>query len=520
MALKEKISQDELMLYEVLKNPVLCGEFINNLDRIPQEERFEFTWYQKEMLCDFNSYVSFCCGRATGKTVSLVNLIVWIMINNIFPDNYINYHVPGKSHVEPVFTGLTRAFRTNTLLKHFLLGKSGVNGSDLKITLVNGASLLCRIAGQSGTGAPVVGLHAPFVIVDEGGYYPMGTWNELLPTLNTFTSGFRLIVSGVPTGIRENNVLYHADMENTSYTKHRVSALQNPRFSKEDEERSAVMYGGRDTDEYVHLILGEHGKPIYALFDRNSMDISDYPVYKLIINGLKMSGDISQYFTTLSVFPGLPTKHTQCIMGIDLGYTEPTAIIILYLDAMGRLKFHGRIKLDKVDYFLQEKIIDWLDTKFSPLVISIDEGNAGKAVVQRLLEHDDYLHKNYKKRLVPVNFSSSIVLGTDSNDAEIKAKTKPFAVGLLQEYTMDKKLIYSSTDMDMIIELERMTYTKNPSGDIAYRTLTERGGKRGEDHFTSALLCGTLGYYLQTDSLNFRAKRAKLASPTWFLGGK
>jgi len=167
MALKEKVTREELILYEIFKNPVLCGEFINNIDKLPHEESFEFSYYQKDMLCDFSSYVSICTARAVGKTLSLSTLIVWILINNIFPEDYIVYHVPGKAHVEPVFTSLIRMFRTNSLLKHFLPKRSGINRSDLIIKTLNNATLMCRIAGQTGTGVSVIGLHTPFECVDE-----------------------------------------------------------------------------------------------------------------------------------------------------------------------------------------------------------------------------------------------------------------------------------------------------------------------------------------------------------------
>jgi hypothetical protein len=517
MALKEKITFEDLALYTVLSHPVFCGEFINNIDRFYRDEPFEFTWYQKEILCDFNPFVSLCQARATGKTVSLSNMITWILVNNLYNGDYVNYHVPGKAHVEPVFTALVRLFRTNSLLKHFMTsGTTGVNSSDLIIKLVNGASLLCRIAGQTGTGLPVIGLHSPFVIVDEGGYYPHGTWSEMQPTLNTFTSGYRMVVAGVPTGLRENNVLFHVDQENSEFTKHRVSAFQNPRFSHKDLEKAIETYGGEESDEFVHLVKGEHGKPIFSLFDRTLMSIESYPVYKLTIDGVKLFGNIGDYFNKISTIPGLPNRNSTCIMGVDLGYTEPTAIYILYLDNQDRLKFHAKIQLNKVDYFIQEKIIDWLDTKFNPSFIGIDEGSAGKAVIPRLQEADEFANKDFKKRIIPINFSSQIVLGTDSAGEEIKSKAKPFAVSVLQEYSVNHKIIYSSTDLETITELERMTYSKTPTGEIVYRTLTERGGKRGDDHFTAALLCASLSYYLELGSLEFRAQRKKLARPKWF----
>jgi len=521
MALKEKVSREDLYLYEVLKHPVFCGEFINNIDKFHRDDPFEFTWYQREMLCDFNPYVSFSCARAVGKTVVEVNLLIWVMINNIFytdTDNYCCYHVPGKSHVLPVFTSLVKSFRTNSLLKHFLpTSSSGVNSSDLVIKLKNGTSLQCRIAGQTGTGVAVVGLHSPFVMVDEAGYYPYPAWTELQPTLNTPTSGFRMVVAGVPTGLREKNPLYHVDQENSEFTKHRISAFDNPRFSDKDYQKAMETYGGEDSDDWIHLVKGEHGKPIFALFDRSLMDIESYPVTKLTIDGVKLSGNILEYFNKISILPGLPRRDTKVLIGVDLGYTEPSAIFVMYIDTNDRFRFHVKLQLNKVDYYIQEKIIDWLDTKYQPVIIGIDEGAAGKAVIPRLQEHDDFVHKNFKKRILPINFSTNTILGIDSDGVEIKSKTKPFAVSILQEYSINHKIVFSYSDLETVVELERMTYSKTPTGEVVYRTLTERGGKKGEDHFTSALLCASLAYYLEFGGLEFRPQKRKLAKPHWFI---
>jgi len=59
-----------------------------------------------------------------------------------------------------------------------------------------------------------------------------------------------------------------------------------------------------------------------------------------------------------------------------------------------------------------------------------------------------------------------------------------------------------------------MTYTKNPNGDISYKTLTERGGKRGEDHFTSALLCGVAAFYFAREYSLARPKQ-RLIMSSW-----
>lgn len=514
MTVQAKISQEDLALYEIVKNPVLFPEFIYNIDLDPKlDTPFEFTWYQREIMADFNPHMSMATARAVGKTVTQYSLLLWALVYKLFPEDYLLYTVPSKVHLEPVFTNLIRLFRNNSFLKNFIDSKSGVNSSEFKITLKNGSSLLCRIAGQSGTGSNLIGLHTPWIEVDEAGYFPYAAFNEMQPSLNVWTPGYREIVSGVPTGMRENNVLYTVDMENESYTKHRISAFDNPRITKEDLELAEEQYGGKESEDYVHYVLGQHGKPVYSLFDRGLLRIDTYPVFKLNIDGLA-HGDVGELLAKMEMFPNISEQHYGVIFGIDLGYTEPTAISILYLDGKERLRFHGRIRLTKVSYPLQEKIIDLLDTKYKPLILGVDEGSSGIHVVQTLQENVEYKHKNYRERLYPVNFSSSIVIGTNADGEDNKVKVKPFFVSILQEMANSHRVIFSSTDLDMVTELERMTYSKSPTGEVTYKTITERGGKRGEDHFTSALLCGVGAFHMTREFAN-SAPKIRLMRAMW-----
>ncbi len=914
--IEAKISADDLALYEILRNPCLCAEFIFNIDLDPRyDEEYHNNVYQNETLADFNDHVSMCTARAVGKTRTDVSLIMWILSFNVFPGDYALFVVPSKVHLQPVWDGLMRGFRSNSFMMNFVKRNEGINSSDNIITCLNGATLYCRIAGQSGTGSNLVGLHTPFIMVDEGGYFPWAAFQEMQPDLNVFTAGHREIVTGVPTGLREKNVLYHVDQVADNFSKHRVTAFENPRNTPKDLENFREQYGGEDTEDYlhycftpeteiitnagfkkiseikandtvlthkgnwkkvirtfereyngeiieikteksqdyirctpdhplyginlkkvtwsrnntyaiwkgnlqkksrlnsirellpefkpaakfekldrlafpkfsfsdmfpdyldfsdfgvvkgdgfvyhetngingskrlvgkfpvgmeldddmlfflglfiaegsnhetrfqcaislnkketnlinratkvldlfglrwnisktlgngiqivfsspifskfvsryigheavnkhipefllgysssrllplleglfagdgwigakknalrasyttiskrlsndilfilkgfginpatytveehlsdfktyksqsheaytielnhkeistiynnkvytfdtfdngdlaipikdlrkseynglvynleveddnsyvtknfsVHNCLGQHGQPVFALFDRNLFKIEQYPVIRLEIDGTKDTP--VEMFTKIETFPSMGEKNYGIILGIDLGYTEPTAINILYLDGNDKIRFHGRIRATKVSYPIQEKIIDILMNRFKPFIIGVDEGQAGKSVRQHLLEEPQYQNNIYKEILMPIDFSSWTSMGTDQDGNEIKMKTKPFTVSLLQDYTNNHKIIYSHTDPDMIVELERMTYTKNPNGDIAYRTLTERGGKRGEDHFTSALLCGVAAYYFAREH-NINKPRVRLARPTW-----
>ena len=515
MAVVEKVSQEDLVLYEILRNPALCAEFVFNLDKDPKyEEPFENTWYQKETLCDFNNHVSMATARAVGKTVTLVSLLYWVLIFKVFPGDYTLFAVPSKVHLQPVWEGLIRGFRNNSFLNNFIRKTAGINSSDFSISLLNGSSLICRIAGQSGTGSNLVGLHTPFILTDEAGYFPWNAFNEMQPDLNSFTKGHREVVCGVPTGMREKNVLYHVDRENEGYSTHRVSAYDNPRVSDADIDNFKQQYGGTESEDFLHYVMGEHGKPVFALFDRSLFKVDNSPVMKLEIDGIKMSEDLAEVFTRIESFPPITEKNYGVVFGIDLGYTEPTAIIIMYVDDKERLRFHGRIKLTKVSYPIQEKIIDLLDTRFKPFIIGVDRGNAGLHVIQTLQTHTDYLHKDFATRLMPIDFSSSVVIGVDNDGVENKVKTKVFTVSVLQEFTNNHRIIYSTTDPEMITELERMTYTRTPTGEVVYKTMTDRGSNRGEDHFTAALLCGVGAYYFTKEYAVVKQK-PKLIRSSW-----
>jgi hypothetical protein len=519
MPLIEKPTYEDLALYEICINPVFFTEFVNNIDKLENEEPFELTIYQDEFVLDFSSYVSLCCGRSLGKSEAICWIILWLLINNIFPEpEYVVYTVPSSVHLDPVFNKLVRSLRSNSFLKNFIDSRSGINATAHTIHLLNLSLLVCRIAGQTGTGANVVGLHTCFEIYDESSFYPWGAWTESQPTLNTWISGFRRIVSGVPDGRREKSVCYYCDMEDSDYSKHRVEAIQNPRFTEKDRLHAIEQYGGEDSDDYIHLILGRHGKPVFALFDRSLFLIEDYPVYNIVLDGLTLSSNLSAYVDKLSMLPGLPNKKYKAIMGMDLGYVDPSAFIVGYLDEYGRIKIHARIQLNKVSYPVQEKLIDKLDSKYEPILIGIDEGNSGMSVVQHLMDDKEYLHKDYNKRLYPVSFGANLTFGKDSEGKDIKEKTKPFATTVLQEYSNNHRIVYSIKDLELITELERMTYNKTVTGEIVYRTLTEKGGKKGADHWTSALLCLSLAYYMNNDLILSKKQTTKLFSPRWFLG--
>jgi hypothetical protein len=511
----EKLSEEELALYEVLRSPEWFGEFIYNLGMEEGVEPWEFTDYQKEFLLDFSSHVSLRCGRAVGKTESIKTKIAWHAVNNFFDS--ILFTVPNRNHLDPVFIGIQKLFRTNPLLK-FWMTRFSVNSSQFMIKFANDHTLLCRIAGTSGTGVNVVGLHVPVILLDEGSYYPWGPWIELQQVLNDWEDGHQVMVSGVPDGRRDKSVLFACDTDD-NFSHHRISAYKNPRFTKDKEEQLISQFGGRDSQDFIRQVLGEHGTPTYAVFDRELMRLEDYDVPVVKIYGTQLKKD-SQLLQRVVINLPKPPKYAECVIfGIDLGYTQPTAINVLYLTD-GIWYFLFRLELFQISYDEQEKVLNNLDTRYNPNFIGMDMGSGGqgKSFYHTMINDPRYKSKEYAERIVPVEFGGTVVVGTDDEGKELKERVKQFSVTQLQQMTNNHFIAFSIRDVDLIAELEKVVYFQTSAGNVQYKVMTPGGSDRGNDHNFAALLTFAMVIYEKFEYKSLQQKSKRLLRSRWLVG--
>lgn len=517
MSVQEKRIKEDIALYEVMRHPAWCLEFVQNSE-VGLREKFELHDYQNNFLCDFSPEVSFASSRSVGKTLGIIGLFTWALVNNPYnPTDYFIYFVPNQTHLKPVWTVLTELFRNNPVLKSFT---KSINSSDFFIKMYDGAYLDCRIAGSLGTGQNIKGVHSPLEVVDEAQDVPWGDWTEMNPTINRETPGHRRVVSGVSIGVREKNVLFHADMENDGYTKHRITSYRSPRFTKKDLEDALITYGGEDSADFLRNILGRHSSPAFVVFSRVNFKMVGIPVWKSTIRsqsipkGSTYSEKLAYFSDVLELLP--PVKEgVEYYFGVDAGFSpDPSAIYIGYFDKDEKFTFQCKIALYKLEYStLQAPIIDMLDSKYKPKRIGIDAVGAGVALPQELQTSPKYAHKNYEKRVFPVMFQASMIVGYDADNKEIKRRVRPFLIELLQVWSNEHRIQYSSTDMDIVSELERMDYSRSNTGEKKYNTRTERGGQRGKDHFTSALLCIVAAKYSDEEVYTKRNKQKRPSMP-------
>jgi hypothetical protein len=519
MKIQAKPSDLDMSLYEVARHPVFFGEFMREInsgldyDNPTEEDDWKYERYQEEMLCDANPYVGICTARSVGKTTVLEDLTARQAVNMFFDG--MMFTVPNQVHIDPPFLRLMALFRTHPFLKHFAHPRKSFNSQKYNIVFNNGFIFDGRIAGTSGGEQNVAGAHYAYIIVDEGGMYPWGTWVALQPCLNSWEKGAQLVVAGVPTGMRESNVLWHTDQESEQYTKHNVTAHQNPRYTREDELRNVIQFGGETSEDYKHMVKGEHGSPVYSMFDRAQMLLEDYRYPTISLTREEHKDNIQHMYLDLTSLPRFPDYAQKRYIGMDCGYTDPTVIIPWYYSS-GRWRALFRLTLYQCKYPVQREVLSILNKQLNPMVIGIDEGHGGRAFIQEISEHNPEVYE----LIIPVNFAAGIPVGYDDDGKEINVRAKQFGMQKLQQMTNGFDIAYSKYDEVLISELERTTYTKSPLGNVTYKTLTPRGGERGADHNVAALLSFVVALYLKDEFANVSSRKPsirELFKPGWLV---
>ena len=404
--MRDKVNptEEDLAVLEIMDDPVLFGEFIRTDVEDIRAGGTGWHWdnYQKKMLIDITPFISVVTGRSTGKTASMESKIVHIAVSDKYAKasaNEVLLVVQNKSQLEPVFLRIINTFRRHPLLKWYI-DRFSINMSSHEIRLVNGCMIRCRIVGSTAD-SNVIGLHVPCIFVDEGQVFSYSAWNSLKQCLTQWDAGFQLWVSGVPNGLREKNVLYEVDQIDDKFSRHNLSRLRSSRYTKGQHADDLKQYGGESGDDYVHLVLGEHGSPAFSVFDRKLMRIENYPVHLGILNNVALDQQGGDY-SMLLMPPDLPfdikNKYDLIVAGIDAGFSnDPTIITILWRQKDTQVwREFLRYELRRIKYPIQAKIIDWLDTIYGFNMLCIDAGSSGLALCQ-ILQDDS---GDFKRRIL------------------------------------------------------------------------------------------------------------------------
>lgn len=523
MIITEDITEEEWELVQILAHPVLFREFINMEDpNWNPLERHERAWSTSD-----NSFIVMCCGRGVHKTTSMIEMLYYWVINNMFisGDPGLFVVVPNKAQKDLSFFRIRSASLSHWLIRQWVLPNS-INITDGKIEFKNGFQFLMRIAGAAGSDANVIGVHTARIWVDEAQEFPWQTWLSLQNCLKEEIVGHQMFVSGVPNGMRKDNVLFYADQESPKYISFNISQELMSWWTPEMEYEKRILYHatqGEDTEDYKHYVLGLHGVPAFSVFDRNRFKRIDYETHKLVYTQAQIEkwkriddkGDVKYDIENLIVCPQLPLhlRDARVGLGYDVGFSpDPAVFFILYEHAVGEWRNLARIILERVEYPIQRQILAWLDTVYHFNFIGIDMGGPGKVQYQDLTgETNQYKTHKFIERLHPVEFGGYKVVAILEDGTEKKDQVKRVAVETLSRWVHEDRFYFSSKDVDLMEELERTKFTRTITGEPVYRT--------DNDHQMAAFMCAIEAYenlYGTPVQFSKQPIKVKLLAAHWF----
>lgn len=497
----------EYQLAQILLNPVLFREFINEGD-VGWEalEKHERAW----TACS-KTNIAMCCGRSVHKTTTMIEMLYWWVITGDFirgdtPNLFVM--VPNKAQKDLSFGRIASACRTHWLVSR-LVDKNKINVSEGRIDFLNGFQFILRIAGAAGSEDNVIGVHTTKIWVDEAQEFPWRTWQSLLNCLKAEIPNHRMIVSGVPNGERKENVLWECDEKDDDYLSFNISQEMMGYWTKEMEFARRKQYNAtqEDTEEYKHFVLGQHGVPTFSVFDRVRFKKEDYEIIRQVITQDMLDRvrrinveDGQPFYEIHNVvsLPPIPAAYgaiPRVGIGYDVGYSpDPAVFFLLYEDPKSGLwKNPLRIILQRVEYTLQREILMFMDKTYNFDFMGIDMGGPGKVQYQDLT--GDFIPKktkehNFKERLFPVDFGSSMAVAVQDQDGEMvetKDQTKRVAVETVSRWVQEShRFVFSADDSDLMDELERTKFMRSPTGEPIYKT--------ANDHQFAAMMCAVMAY--------------------------
>lgn len=521
--MNEELSEAEWALVQILANPVLFREFLNDGD--PNWHPLED--HERAWTTCTSHYIAMCCGRSVHKTTSMIEMLYWWMINKMFVsgDQGLFVLVPNKAQKELSFFRIRSACLSHWLMKQFV-DPNKINVGEGKIDFMNGFQFLMRLAGEAGKESNVIGLHTYRIWVDEAQDIPWRTWLSLQNCLKVEIPGYQMIISGVPNGGRKENVLYESDQLDDKYQTFNIAQTMMSWWNPELEYQKRKEYHAvqEDSEDYKHYVLGQHGLPSYAVFDRAKFAKADFETQKLVLTQHMFDGvlrtdpdGITRYhFEEIMMCPPVPIDHgNRPLIGVgyDVGYSpDPTVFFVMYQEKNGRWRNLVRFVLQRIEYPIQREAFAWLDNVYNFDFLGIDMGGPGKVQFQDLAgELNTFKEFKFMERIFPVEFGGYITVALDEHGVEKKDQTKRVAVETLSRWIHENRFEFSNSDENLMEELERTKFTRTLTGEPVYRT--------EDDHQMAAFMCAILAYehkYGPPVVVERKPIQIKLQSARWF----
>lgn len=552
---RERLEQFQLAI--ICEDPLLwCTAFLREPEDIEHKQPYSFFDYQVASLTCPTSVVH-QDGAEVGKTREIVAWSLWKNFTSPSGSGLIG--APQQTHLDEIIDAKLEQLNYNPILAGDLVRHR--KQPHHMMIFANRFKEYYRPAGHDGEAYR--GVHVrDFGIVDEAAKKKnRKQWSEFWRALKP---GAVARIYSVPDGDRETEY-YKLTMraagkaldqektdeepdnspgKNFNWTLFRWAKTQMPYpYWSPDRKRFYVeQFGGEDSPEYRHNILGEHGDPENTVFPWAQLkkclhDIPEYRGLKILVDTTHQEVIVTGYRCAFAIGSDGPTPDQTIILeesynlsiffdldddgnspfrqlihdfmvpvpgrvvgGGDFGFSPDPTELTLWNIIGKRDRLVGRVQLKQVTYDQQCQSLDALDSLYSPdhsMLWGTDFGNAGSAVAHDLQGLKIYAHKSFDDRLRGFMFQSN----NDNIDEDGKPITDA-KTGKPSKLTL-KEL---STDL-MVKKMQRGLLEIPPDRDLinAYTNHTCRMGERQRiynkknDHLIDSHRVSKLAAVLVTD---------------------
>ena len=539
-------SLEEFQMAIIVDDPHLwCQAFLREPEDPDHQDPYNFFPYQVESLVYSGSTVH-KCGAEVGKTREIVSWVMYRMFT--VPNGSGLIGAPQQTHLEEIIEAMVDQFNWNPDLG-FCLTRHKKHPHHA-FYLNNSFKLDFRPSGHDGEAYR--GVHVrTFAIKDEAAKDKNKLqWSEFWRAMKP--SAVARIYS-VPDGDRSceffklgqrAEAFTQGDATGGDSLEGAAGHIKNMKFrlfqwpktimpepfwSRERRKFYVEQYGGEDSPQYQHNVLGADGDPENTVFPWHQFrycikDVPEYRCLKILVDSGNHEVNVKAYrcayeegkngpipktislldtvFPLSTFFDGdedNPSEFVRLIKntflsvpglkrsGADLGFSgDPSEITVKNIIGK-KERMVARLFMKHVTYDQQCQAIDALDDVYGPmeaLTWGTDFGNAGSAVAHDLQGLSMYADKEFEHRLRGFMFQATTDNVSEDGDPITDAKTGKPARITLKELATDilvKKM-----------QRQELEYPPDPDIILYYTNHTVRMGdrqrifKKEDDHLIDA----------------------------------
>jgi len=430
-------------------------------------------------------------GRGTGKTeIGLIPDICQAAF--LYEKDEALLTTYRQQHIAKPLDTVFSWFKTHPYWKHFV--QFSVKQPIYKMLLKTGFTLYGICVGDSKQAEMIQGVHCCIRFIDEFQQYPDPAWQQFMGTASEKGEDHTIDkYTGVPDGRRDTPAWkvsqFNPDFDSKFDHFHlQVSKRLVPYFDTKTILREQQF---RTDQEFKHQVDAEWGEEQWGYWDWTAIEqCINRELLPVIITITKEDYLGRTPAGVLGRIPLKPKDATDCIIGMDLGWTQPSVVEVFTL-IRKRWRTLCRINLiNKIIPENQAEIMDYLMTYYNASLGAIDS-TSEKGVSTTLANPEGkFAGKGYETRIVDVEFNRKMEIAKTDNGLPIEENVKNATCRILKEMFAEREFELFN-DMDLQFEFNAESSMISPATG-ALKIITPN-----TVHIPEAFRCFAYAYFVK-----------------------